>query len=96
MPDLRAETMLTIREVSLRTGISLALVYREIHAGRLGAHCFGKRTYRVSESDLSEYLASTVVPAAAPAARERRSVVKRPEATQFKHLDVSRLLSSRT
>jgi excisionase family DNA binding protein len=86
--------MLTIKDVSHRTGISLALVYREIHAGRLRAHCFGKRTYRVSEGDLASYLASTAI--ATPGAPTLdRCVGKETEATRFKHLNVSRLLSSR-
>ena len=88
--------MLTIKEVSHRTGISLALVYREVHAGRLRAYCFGKRAYRVSEVDLEQYLAGTAVPSAEPPAREPRSPAREREVTQFKHLDVSRLLSSQT
>lgn len=49
--------MLTVKQVSQRLGISLALVYREIRAGRLPAHCFGKRAYRVSEEQIATYLA---------------------------------------
>ena len=49
--------MLTVRQVSLRLGISLALVYREIRTGRLKVHCFGKRAYRISEEQIAAYLA---------------------------------------
>ena len=88
--------MLTIKDVSHRTGISLALVYREVHSGRLRAHCFGKRTYRVSESDLAAYLADAAVPAVPPPGRERRTEARQHDPSQFKHIDVSRLLSSQT
>lgn len=48
--------MLTIQQVSERLGISRSLVYAEIHAGHLVAHRFGKRTYRVSEVNLANYI----------------------------------------
>lgn len=85
--------MLTIKEVSHRIGISIALVYREIHAGRLRAHCFGKRAYRVSEDDLTAYFADAKV-TADPPVRERQ-VPKQRDITRFKHLDVNQLLSER-
>jgi excisionase family DNA binding protein len=48
--------MLTAKEVAQRLKVSLALAYREIWAGRLRAHCFGRRTYRVEETDLRAYI----------------------------------------
>jgi len=86
--------LLTVKEISHRTGISLALVYREIHAGRLRAHCFGKRTYRVSEEDLAAYLAETRLVPEDQQTAGRHETPRRRQSTQFKHLDVSRLLSS--
>jgi excisionase family DNA binding protein len=88
-------TMLTVKEVSKRLKISLALVYREVRAGRLAAHCFGRRTYRIAEADLTEYLdqsrrrpdevASTSCDSGADSAK--------PTLRAFRHIKVNRLLS---
>src|SRR5258706_11405023 len=80
--------MLSIRDVSNRLGISRSLVYAEIHAGNLLAHRFGKRTYRVSEEDLSAYIEQHGHVALLP--REVTSSSKAPAApTGFKHLKVT-------
>ncbi len=80
--------MMSIREVSKWLGISRSLVYAEIHAGNLRAHCFGKRTYRVSEEDLASYkeqhghIAKLPKEITSPAAAAPRG----PK--EFKHLNV--------
>ena len=88
--------MLTVKEVSQLLGLSLSLVYREISTGRLRSHCFGKRSIRVSQEDLEAYLA---------AARQDNRRVETPVMESkrslsvgngFKHVSVSRLLSSQS
>jgi excisionase family DNA binding protein len=53
-------TMLKVRQVALRLGISESLVYKKIEEGELKASRFGKEgcrgTIRVSEEDLLAYL----------------------------------------
>jgi excisionase family DNA binding protein len=87
--------MLTTQEVSERLNISLALVYREIRAGRLRAHCFGRRTYRITEADLQEYLDDTRL-GTADAAKISNDLAAggvKPARGQFRHIKVNRLLS---
>jgi len=91
--------MYTVKEVSKRLSISLALVYREIHAGNLPARRFGKRTYRVSEADLDQYLCKSRAQPTQPVRTPRSvSTVARPATLngKFKHIDVSRWLDSRS
>ena len=87
----------TIKQVSERLGISQSLVYREIRDGRLKCHCFGRRTYRVGEEDLSEYLAACThqrTPESAEADRPKnRPGTKENNSGLFRHIDVSRLLA---
>ena len=89
--------MFTVKQVAERHKVSGSLIYREIHAGRLQAHCFGKRTYRISEAQLAEYEAHCQ--ANAPDRQDGLSHHNNKNGangpTQFKHLDVSRLLASR-
>lgn len=87
--------MLSIQKVSEQLAISRSLVYAEIHAGNLRAHCFGKRTYRVSEEDLASYkeqhghIAKLPKEITSPAAAAPRG----PK--EFKHLNVTPRPSSR-
>lgn len=87
----------TIKQVSERLGISQSLVYREIRDGRLKCHCFGRRTYRVGEEDLSEYLAVCAhqrMPEAEELGRPmNRQQAKGKNSGLFRHIDVSRLLA---
>ena len=54
--------LLTPTQVSQRTGLSLAKVYRLIKSGALGHFDHGD-TYRIPEPDLAAYLARKYVPA---------------------------------
>jgi excisionase family DNA binding protein len=89
--------MYTIKQVCEKLGISRSLCYREIQHGNLRAHRFARRTYRVSEQDLAEYVSSSAVsdsgatPTAKPAAVEAER-----GRTAFRHIDVSRWLSSQS
>ncbi len=89
--------MLTVKEVSKELGVSLALVYREIQAGRLHVHRFGKRTYRISRSDLEAYVDGSKQPfvEGPKNAISEETVTKSSSKSEFKHIDVSRLLSER-
>ena len=92
--------MYSVKQVCDKIGISRSLCYREIHAGRLKAHRFAKRTYRVSEAELARYIEQSNI---APVGDERADglprvdeVYSRSLPTQFRHIDVTRLLSSQT
>jgi excisionase family DNA binding protein len=85
--------MLTPKEVSQRLKISLALVYREIRAGRLRAHCFGRRTYRIAEADLQEYLEETRREPGKGEPDDFLAESAIPASQAFRHISVNRLLS---
>jgi excisionase family DNA binding protein len=79
------KAMLTIAEVAQRLQISVSLVYREIHAGRLRCHRFGRRCYRVAPEDLEVYLRENL------AATALRSAPRRPNANRvgvLRHLRI--------
>jgi excisionase family DNA binding protein len=68
--------VLTPRDVANRLGVSLATVYALLASGKLTAYRIGigRGTYRVSEDQLSAYLASAEPPkpaATAPASSVR-------------------------
>lgn len=86
-------TFLTPKEVSEQLNVSVSLVYKEIRSGKLPSHCFGKRTYRIAEVDLQRYAADRS--SAGDRRAEPQSTVRDNSPSQFKHLDVSQLLSSR-
>lgn len=89
--------MQSIRQVSRRLGISRSLTYAEIQAGNLVAHRFGKRTYRVSEEDLANYIEQHKHVGTTPEMAAASSANTAPSHPQkFQHLDVSRLLGSQT
>ena len=90
--------MLTVKEVAQQLGVSPGLVYREISCGRLRCHRFGKRTYRISEADVREYIATCLRPlerVETPLREDRRREAK-VNCDGFRHIDVSRLLSRQT
>lgn len=86
--------MYTIKEVAELLGVSLGVVYRDVHTGRLVAHRFGRRTYRVSEENLQRYLERSET-AESPTSASRPSLTNRStknlESPAFKHLDAGRL-----
>ncbi len=89
---------LTPKQVSEELGISLSLVYREIRAGNLRCHRFGKRTYRISEEHLATYLAEseTAEPTDQRLRTNRQSKSHGRSNAEFKHIDVTRLLAERS
>jgi excisionase family DNA binding protein len=88
--------MLTVNQVSQRLAISRSLVYREIRSGRLRAHRFGDRCYRVAEADLAAYIENNRVPfeAAPPQSPAKQTDTAKP--SLFRHIKVNRLLSSQS
>lgn len=83
---------LSVRQVSERLGVSRSLVYREMRNGSLPFHKFGRRTYRIAEEDVAAYASATKSSAiAAGSASPVREPC--PKNGQFRHLNVSRLLS---
>lgn len=89
--------LLTIKQVCDKLNISRSLCYREIQLGRLRAHRFAKRTYRVSEADLVDYIASNATVAeSVPGAPSVPTDSGMRMVSNFKHISVSRLLSSRS
>ena len=84
---------LTPKEVSQELSVSVSLVYKEIRSGNLVSHRFGKRAYRISEVDLKRYAAERS--SIAVGRVDAQSVERDNSPSQFKHLDVSQLLSSR-
>lgn len=86
--------MLSVKEVSKRLGLSRTLVYREIRQGRLVHHCFGQRAIRVSVDDLDAYIKSRRddSPKYFPESKPRE---KRLASSQFRHLNVNRIISRR-
>lgn len=88
--------MHSILDVSKRLGISRSLVYGEIHSGQLRAHRFGKRTYRVSEGDLQDYIEEHGHAAVSgqQSGPDSSKAAEKTKLKAFKHVDVSRLLSS--
>jgi excisionase family DNA binding protein len=86
----------TIDQVCERLGISRSLCYREIRSGNLRAHRFGRRTFRISEEDLADYIARSVEPTAAPKAVPTNRRRRKDEQRAFQHIDVSQWLSSQS
>jgi excisionase family DNA binding protein len=89
-------TVFTINQVCEQLGISRSLCYREIRSGNLRAHRFARRAYRVSPEDLADYIARSVEPSPpskpVPTPRHRA----KHEHSHFRHIDVSRWLSSQS
>ena len=88
------KAVLTAKEASKRLGISVALVYREIQSGRLECFRFGKRTYRISEEQLEDYLMAC---SKSDDVDGGGCIKVQPPGDWprcFSHVDVSRLLSS--
>ena len=50
--------LLTMEQVAKRLGVSLKTVYRWIDAGALPVSLIGKRTYRIFERDLINFIYS--------------------------------------
>lgn len=88
-------SMLSVREVAERLGMSRSLVYREIRQGRLAHHRFANNTIRVSEDDLKAYIAAHRVETSTHNRLPLQEQGRHVNAAAFKHLDVSRLLSQR-
>ena len=83
---------LTPKEVRQELNVSVSLVYKEIRSGNLLSHRFGKRAYRISEVDLQRYVAERS--SANDGQVDAQPVERGNSPSQFKHLDVSQLLSS--
>lgn len=87
----------TIKQVSERLGISQSLVYREIRDGRLKCHCFGRRTYRISDEELAAYMDACTHERMTEVMESDRSKSRQPAKGNgpglFRHIDVSRLLA---
>ncbi len=91
------DEMLTVKDVSRRLGVSRGLVYREIRLGHLKCHRFGKRTLRVSTSNLKRYIEHSAEERLDSCGAGADQFHNKPGAIQttFHHIDVSRLPSSR-
>ena len=50
--------LLTMEQVAKRLGVSLKTVYRWIDSGELPVSLIGKRTYRIFEKDLIDFIYS--------------------------------------
>ena len=88
-------TMNTVRQVARRLSVSVSVVYNEIRSGRLIAHRFGKKTYRISEANFQRYLAE------AETSRQtthtypkQRAPTRQISVPAFEHLKVDRLLDA--
>lgn len=57
--------MLTVKQVSERLNVSVGLVYKIIQQGKLNAHRINS-AYRISEEQLSAYLAAAAEPVDEP------------------------------
>jgi excisionase family DNA binding protein len=88
--------MLTIQQVCQKLGISRSLCYREIQSGNLRAHRFARRAYRVSPDDLADYIARSVEPAPMPKSAPLTGLRPKRAHGSFRHVDVSRWLSSQS
>ena len=55
VPERASVTMLTVKQVAERLGISRGLVYKLVRAGELGSHRIGA-AIRIAEDQLREYL----------------------------------------
>jgi excisionase family DNA binding protein len=86
----------TIEQVCERLGISRSLCYREIRSGNLRAHRFARRAYRVSPEDLADYIARSVEPTPTPKPVSSTPLRSKGEQSSFRHIDVSRWLSSQS
>lgn len=66
-PIEQPSRLLTVPEISERTGFGPKFLREEIRAGRLRAYCAGKRWLRVSASDFEAWLEEQRVAPSAPA-----------------------------
>jgi excisionase family DNA binding protein len=86
--------MRTVEQVALILQISLSLVYREIHTGRLVAHRFGERCYRISEEDLAKYVSERALRDKPRIERPELGAHRPVRFGQLRHLHISRPLDS--
>lgn len=81
----------TVKEVGDMLRVSQGTIYTDIRAGRLATLRFGRKTYRITEEALQDYLAASEVPAFSQPGTSNRRGSKSHVATTFKHLDAARL-----
>lgn len=81
----------TVKEVAERFRVSQGTIYADIRTGRLKALRFGRKTYRITEESLQDYLAAAEVSGISRPKTSERRRSKSHVATTFKHLDAARL-----
>jgi excisionase family DNA binding protein len=89
--DRPIDHVFTVKEVAERFRVSQGTIYADIRTGRLKALRFGRKTYRITEESLQDYLAAAQVSdSSRPKTNDRRQS-RSHVATTFKHLDAARL-----
>ena len=89
--NIPVDRVFTVKEVAEMLRVSQGTIYSDIRTGRLAALRFGRKTYRITEDGLQDYLAAAEVPVSSRPRTSNRRGTKPHVATTFKHLDAARL-----